>query len=241
MAGPEAAIGAAVGVAGLFNTVVAWFDYVYVAKQTWPRLQTHLLKLDNAQLRLTRWGRAVGLSGSRITDEESLKVSGEFLLNQEQEGQAVKTFEVIEEKFIQCQTICHKYRRGRREDDPRVQEHEIALFGPTWNPMRRYLHEAMKDIIEGRKNKLRTARKAKFAIYDETHLVDLIRDINDLTDTLYKIFPPPEDKQTQLCKEEVDKFIHVLQELENAIKERDPTLGSAVQSILNQKVSKNRK
>lgn len=236
MSGMEA-IGAANGIASLFKTTVEWFEYVYVARNTWQTVQTELLKLDNAQLRLTRWGKAVGLSGFQITDDDSLRATGDFVLNEEQENKAKQTFTLISQKFKACQKICIAYRKGKKEDDPAVVETEIKPFGPNWNPMRRYLHDSMRELVEGRKNKVSVARKAKFAIYDRAHLEKLVKDINDAIDALEKIYPPPPDKQGDLSKEEIENLVGVLKELNGAIKDRDPLLGSAVQTILNQKVS----
>lgn len=236
MTGMEA-IGAVNGIAGLFKTTVEWFEYVYVAQNTWATVQTELLKLDNAQLRLSRWGKAVGLSGSQVTDDESLRATGDFLLNDEQEFKAKQTFALISTKFKECQKICIGCRNGKKEDDPAVVKVEIKPFGPNWNPMRRYLHDSMRELVDGRKNKVSVTRKARFAFYDKKHLENLVKDINDAIDALEKIFPPPADKQADLSKEEIEKLVGVLKELNSAIKARDPLLGSAVQTILNQKVS----
>jgi hypothetical protein len=150
---------------------------------------------------------------------------------------AEKTFRIILQKFEACQKICHSYRKGKKEDDPSVRENEVKPFGPQWDPMRRYLHQVMQGISYGRRNKVSPLRKAKFAIYDEKHLIELTKDINDLTNQLYDLFPPPEDTQAQLSKGELEKLIDVLRELETVAKDSDPTLASAVQHILNQKVS----
>lgn len=236
MAGPEIAIGA-LGLAGLFNNAVDWFEYIYVAKQCAPRLQTHLLRLDNAELRLTRWGDGVGLSGVQIEDEESLEHSGSFLLDAGQKTRAEKTFKVILQKFEACQKISHSYRKGRKEDDSRVRESEIKPFGPASDAMRRYLHQRMRDISFGRRNRVSLLQKAKFAIYDEKHLIELVKDVNELIDDLYKLFPPPDEKQAELGKAELDKLMDVVRELGVVVRNNDPTLASAVQHILNQKVN----
>jgi hypothetical protein len=47
-------ISAASGIAGLFTTTITWFDYIYVARKAAPRLQSLIVKLGSAQLRLTR-------------------------------------------------------------------------------------------------------------------------------------------------------------------------------------------
>lgn len=234
MVGPDIAIGI-LGLAGLFNNAIDWFDYVYIAKKCGLRLQTHLLKLDNAQLRLTRWGDAVGLSGADIDDHNSLGCS--FLLSDGQKAHAERIFRSILQKFQACQDICLTYREGKKEDNRGVEQNEIKPFGSGWDPMRQYLHQKMRNISHTRKNKVTMFEKARFAIYDEKHLAGLTVDINGLVDDLYKLFPPPEEKQAQLSKEELDKLIDVLRELETVVKVHDPTLASAVQHILNQKVS----
>jgi hypothetical protein len=45
-------ISAASGIAGLFTTTITWFDYIYVARKAAPRLQSLIVKLGSAQLRL---------------------------------------------------------------------------------------------------------------------------------------------------------------------------------------------
>jgi len=236
MSGAEIVI-STLGLASLFNNAIDWFEYIYIAKQCGPRLQTHFLRLDNAQLRLTRWGDAVGLSGVQIEDDDSLEYCGSFLLDERQKAHAEDIFRVISQKFNACQQISHGYRKGKKEDDPSVRENEIKPFGPGSDPMRQYLHQKMRGISFSRKNKVSPLRKAKFAIYDEKHLIDLTKDINDLIDDLYRIFPTPEEKQAELSKGELDKLTEVLRELGTAAKGRDPTLASAVQHILNQKVA----
>ena len=49
--------------AGLFNNTVDCFEYVQIGRCFGQSYQTSLLKLDNAKLRLSRWGQSIGLSG----------------------------------------------------------------------------------------------------------------------------------------------------------------------------------
>jgi hypothetical protein len=241
MTGVVEGIGAASGLASLFNTAITWFDYVLVAKQAAPRLQSLLVKLDAAQLRLTRWGKAAGLTGSQIEDEESLKSSGSFQLDESEEQLAIGTFRAVAALFEECQKLCHSERKGKSEDDPSVRENEISPFGTVglnWNPMHRYLHRKMRDITDGRKNKVSVAQRVKFAIYKKEHLEKFIKDINDLIDELYKIHEPPAEEQNELGKEELAKFLEVVKELGVAC-DRDPVIRSAVQNILKQEASGN--
>jgi tRNA U34 5-carboxymethylaminomethyl modifying enzyme MnmG/GidA len=127
MTGVAEGIGAAAGVAGLYNTAIAWFDHIYIAKQAAPRLRSLLVKLDNAQLRLTRWGKAAGLTVQRITDEESVRNSYSFQINETQERQAIRTFQTVAMIFEECQKLCHLERKGKSSSDPSVKENEITL------------------------------------------------------------------------------------------------------------------
>ncbi|KAI3532314.1 small s protein [Colletotrichum abscissum] len=234
MTGVVEGIGAASGLAGLFNTAITWFDYVLVAKQAAPRLQSLLVKLDDAQLRMTRWGKAAGLTGLRIEDDDSLKSSDAFQLDDEQEEQAIRTFSTVAALFEECQKLCHRERKGRSEDDPSVQENEINPFGaagPNWNPMHRYLHGKMRDIIDGRRNKVPVTQRVKFAIYKKEHLEKFIKDINDHIDALYRIYNPPVEEQDALGKAELVELLQVVKELGLAA-ERDSVIHSAVQNIL---------
>ena len=57
-------VGLAVGVfalAGLFNNAVDWFEYIQIGKNFERDYHTKILQLDVAQMRLSRWGKAVGL------------------------------------------------------------------------------------------------------------------------------------------------------------------------------------
>ena len=227
-------VGAVSGLANLFNTAITWFNYVQVAKQAVPRLQSLLVRLDMAQLRLTRWGEASGLTGSSIENEEALKNSHSYQLDEQQEQQAMKTFRAVAGLFEVCQQLCHSQRNGRSADD--VKEIEIRPFGTTgtnWNPMHRYLHDKMQDIIHHRKNSVTVTERVKFAIYKKEHLEKLIKDINDHVDELYKIYSPPPEEQKKLGMDEMRDFLGVIRELHDA-SGRDPVIQSAAESILKQ-------
>ncbi|KAL6230702.1 hypothetical protein BDW75DRAFT_221917 [Aspergillus navahoensis] len=120
MTGAVEAMGAASGLANIFNTAITWFDYVLVAKQAAPRVQSLLVKLDNAQLRLTRCGKEAGLTGSQIEDNKSLKDSTSFRLDKSQEDQAIRIFQKVVTTFDERQKLCHSERNGMNNNDPDV-------------------------------------------------------------------------------------------------------------------------
>lgn len=238
MTGVAEGIGAAAGLAGLYNTAITWFDHIYVAKQAAPRLQSLLVKLDNAQLRLTRWGKAVGITGRHIIDEESVKNSYSFQLDEEQERQAIQIFQTVAIIFQECQKLCHLERKGKSSSEPSVNENEINPFDATgvkWSSMHVYLHEKIQEISQGRKNQISVPQRVKFAIYKAKHLEKLIQDINDHIDELYKIYTPSSNEQDTLGKAELAELLQVVKELGLA-SERDPLISAAVQTLFDQNV-----
>ena len=50
-----------VALAGLFNNTVECFEFVQLARTFGKNFQTSQLKLDNARLRLSRWGESLHL------------------------------------------------------------------------------------------------------------------------------------------------------------------------------------
>lgn len=240
MAEAIGAVGAANAVASLFNTALTWFEYVYIAKDTIPRLQSLVLQLDNAQLRLSRWGEAAGLGGDSI--EDGISALDTLALDQRQQSLAIETFKLICARFQKCQEICLPFRKGKTEDDPDVVKVEKSPSQVLRTSGNKYLHERMQNIVRGRKNKISVGRRAKFAIYDEKHLRELIKDINDHIDLLHQNFPLSDDtdtinKQTEQTKHEMTELLSVMKTLSDACQGHDELLGSAIGVILEQKAS----
>ena len=220
MAGLPEAIGAAAGLSALFNAAVTWFDYVYIARNSGLQFESLLLKLDNSQLRLTRWGKAVGLS-----DDSSR-------LDEDQEKHARATFQLISNIFIKFKEVCH----ADRDEKGKTVTDEEEPFGPEWkSPMSKYLHDKMQSVVSNRRTKTPLIETAKFAIYKKNRLEDLVKEINEHIDNLYHVCPPEKEEQERLGKVEFDELIHVLRTLQTAA-DRDTLLSSAVTNILNQQV-----
>ena len=50
------------GLTGLFNNAVDYFEYIQIGRYFGRSYQTSLLELGNAKLRLLQWGQSFGLS-----------------------------------------------------------------------------------------------------------------------------------------------------------------------------------
>jgi len=215
-----------VGLASLFNNAIDWFEYIYIGKNFGPRFRASLLRLDNARLRLSRWGDAVGLSGG--VDDATISNSSNW--TETEKHQAEQTLRVILEHFDAAKKISVNFRHSKTQEDPSVRENDVKT---DLDPMGQFLHDKMRNLSIRRQNRTSLFKKARFAIYDEKHLAELINKISSLTDELIKLFPPKEDQQQQLCKGEMAEFTDSFRVLSAAAKGQDELLTTAIDQILN--------
>lgn len=193
------AAGLAVGVvalAGLFNNTVECFELVQLGRSFGKSFQTSQLKLDNARLRLSRWGKSLGLDDhvhdamslqGRFSSEENVK-HAETLLGQ------------IVELFADAEGVSNKYRnRAELQDD------SLVVHDPQTDldPVMATLHHKMRQLAIDRQNQSGVRQKAKWALYQEKQFRRLIEDITDLVNDLNNLFPATQQAQRNLCDDEV--------------------------------------
>jgi hypothetical protein len=97
--------GLAVGVialAGLFNNAVDCFEYVQLGRNFSGSFQTNIIKLDNARLRLSRWGQSIGLGG----DLEEVQSLDSATLSPEDTARAEALIGQIQELFAKAEPRC---------------------------------------------------------------------------------------------------------------------------------------
>lgn len=196
------AAGLAVGVvalAGLFNNAVDCFEYVQLGRSFGTNFQTSLLKLDNARLRLSRWGAAVGLSGD-LEDARSLQGA---TVNKEDISKAESALGQILELFAEAERISAKYKRSGRPDDPTLGALEVHA---DMDAVGQSLHEKMRTLCIKRQNRSTLKQKAKWALYEEKHFNRLIEDILELVVALLELFPAAKQEQVKLCEAEVSEI-----------------------------------
>ncbi len=227
----EGVIGLAVGIAGLaalFNNVIDCFEYIYIGKNFGGDFETSLLQLDNAQLKLSRWGDAVGLSGGRITEKTSLP----SWIKPEERKSAERTLAKILNLFEDAQKKAAEFKGSKNEKDASLAEYndEKDLKGAQ-----KTYHQIMRDISFTRQNRTKLSKKFKFAVYSHSHLKTMIETITKLTSDLVTLFPDRPDlgqKEQDLCSKEVQELTNSLKELAEKIKDRDGVLAAALNEIL---------
>ena len=193
------AAGLAVGVvalAGLFNSTVECFEFVQLGRNFGKDFRTSQLKLDNARLRLSRWGKSLGLNDN-IQETQSL---GNHFGVDKDIKQAESMLGQIIDLFADAEGVSNKYKNRKKADDA-----SLMICNPQTDlePTMADLHLKMRQLSIDRQKRSGLRQKAKWALYEEKHFRRLIEDITELVNSLVDLFPASEELQRRLCATEV--------------------------------------
>ncbi|KAE8442729.1 hypothetical protein EG329_002920 [Mollisiaceae sp. DMI_Dod_QoI] len=217
-----------VALASLFNNAVECFEFIQLGRSFGKNFQTSQLKLDNARLRLSRWGFSLGLNDT-IQNVQSLEQRFGSRQNIDHaEALLGQTLEL----FADAEGVSKKYKSGRN-----VKDGSLAVFNPhtDLDPTNIYLHNKMRQLSIERQNRTSLQRKAKWALYEEKRFRRLIEDVTELVNDLVELFPASQAIQQQLCEKEVSiigatEGISVLREI---AAEQDEFLEEALAKVPN--------
>lgn len=227
--------GLAVGVfaiAGLFNNAVDCFGYVQLGRNLEKDFTTCVLKLGDARLRLSRWGKAVGLSGDLQDTEE---------LNRTFRAEEIR--EIAEERlkhilglFADAEGISRKFQSGNKSN-----KNALQLYNPPddLDPEMSSVCEKLRILSVKRQNSTPLRHRAKWALYEEKHFRELIEDISSTVDGLISLFPSADTTQRKLCDQEAAELVtnETRQILRNITAEQDRLLESAIAGMAGRLVS----
>jgi hypothetical protein len=185
-----------VSLASLLNNTLDCFEYVQLGRSFGKHYTTSQLRLDNARLRLSRWGKSIGLnedpqdstSLARHFDSEATIKHAEALLGQ--------TLDL----FAEAEGVSKKYKSRAQPDDG-----SLFVCNPQTDldPCPAELHQKMRQLSLDRQNSSGLRQKVKWALYQEKQFRRLIEDIMELVDNLVMLFPNSQQYQRQLCDAEV--------------------------------------
>lgn len=211
--------GLALAVLGAFNNTIQCFDYVYLARKFDRDAQSAVLKLDIARLRLSRWGRSIGLN--RVDDQTSTLPG--ISAPPEDHEKAQELLMHIRKLFDEA---ANKSSQLKIDDKVTAAEDAERDLDSTTSSLSIRLGR-----LATRNFKLRNLlQRTKWALYSEKHVRRLIEDIKDATDGLHELFPAAQQAQKKLCEEEAEdlareKNVGILEPL---TAEQDPDLNTAV-------------
>ncbi|KAH7157711.1 prion-inhibition and propagation-domain-containing protein [Dactylonectria estremocensis] len=211
----ELAIGI-VSLATTFDTIINCFEYIHLGKTFGADFDDCVITLDNARLKLSRWGQAVGLDQVK---ENTVSLRG-TKLSKENIPEAEKRLGFILNEIQKVKKLSGKFDQS-------------LVLSPEWlssNAMA--LHEQMDKLARGRQNRLSMPDKVKWAIYDRKHFKSMIEKIGHHTEALVDLFPPEKDLEKPLCDNETLAFCESLRWLKDAIMTRDEKLAKALDAVL---------
>ncbi len=221
-----------VTLAGLFNNAVDCFEYVQLGHNLSTNFQTCLFKLDNARLRLSRWGQSIGLSGNvaNLQSLESTALSTDDISKAESLlGQVLKLFADAEGVSLKFKT-----RVGITDSSLKILDVQADM-----DSVGRSLHEKMRELSIKRQNGTALRQKVKWALYEEKHFRRLIEDVIALVNNLVEMFPASQALQKKLCVREASEIgtSQGLPILKSIVASQDRDLDAAISNVLESSVS----
>jgi len=220
----------AVGVAalaGLFETAIDGFCYIRAGREFGTEFQTSCLQLDNAQLRLSRWGEAVGLgsqTAATVTLETTTVQKKDIERAEERLGHIILLFQHAE-----------KLTNDYRAENSTQGETEIDTIMP---PATRTLRERTLKICRQRQRSKSVGKKAKWAVYERDHFKSLVGNVDTLVRDLAELFPATQSAQKTLCNQEAEEFrdVKALATLKDIADAHDALLAEALAKLAGQSV-----
>lgn len=217
-----------VALSALFNNAVECFEFVQLSRTFGKDYQTNQLKLDNARLRLSRWGKSLCLD-ENVRDAKSLqgRFGSELTVKH-----AEALLGQIVELFADAEGVSSKYKSRAASQDDR-----LAVYDPQadLDPAMAKLHDKMRHLAIERQNRSGVRQKVKWVLYQEKQFRRLIEDITELVDSLVELFPAAQQIQRDLCDVEVSNIegadaLAVLREISAA---QDKLLEQAIMKSTN--------
>ncbi|KAI1608988.1 small s protein [Exophiala viscosa] len=200
-------VGLALALPSAFNNAVQYF-------------QIATLKLDISKLRLSRWGRSVGLHEV----EEHAQVVPTLAGSRKDHQKAKELLYDIVDLFENAERTSSKLKPLTKEPDV----HTAGDLDETWASLHRQLVTISQKWLKPRQ----ILEKAKWALYKGKHLNKLIQDITELVNGLVELFPAARPEQRLLCEQDgselaSDENVSLVAPL---IAELDPELSAFIKS-----------
>ncbi|KAK7946951.1 uncharacterized protein PG986_011272 [Apiospora aurea] len=134
--------GGAARIYSRLSTALSWFNHVCIARDAVLKTGSLMPKLDNAELRLSRWGHSVDLcvDTSKLSDEQKDRVQ--------------EPLDRFAGKFATCFFDClaDEEEKSYNIGIENWKYDEVEPFGPDWpNPTTRHLHEKTQALAAGRR------------------------------------------------------------------------------------------
>ncbi|KAI2638727.1 small s protein [Hypomontagnella submonticulosa] len=167
----------AIGIATAFSTCVACFNSIQEGRHFGRDLQTKILILQSARLRLMQWGKAV-----HIGEDPKL---GKPDATAEETQTATQTLYQIVTLFLAADKISKKYNKLGRKAFlalPTGALENVAIDDVM-------IQKAMEKVAAERRRKTRIWKLSSWSLYHNSEFEKLITNIASLVENLERLFP----------------------------------------------------
>jgi hypothetical protein len=171
----------------LFQAAITCFTCVRIAKSFGSNLQTYTLRLEVLHLRLSRWGKVVGLT-EKVDDIRNLKTK---VLESQDIKIAESLLKQIERLF---ETVGKTSPEPKDTTESDLNHHDNLL-------------DRMRNISIHRHRDSAITKKAKWYLYARNEMASLIDNLDKLISGLCDLFPSDADTTSQLCDEEASQLL----------------------------------
>lgn len=182
---------------GIFVSCVECYAYIQFGRDFKRDFAFTLSKLEATELRLTRWGKSMGI------ESPDTKLQWQNY-DEEHVVKAYRWLEQIKEAFDCAMEQSARYAQNAEPDDLQVMD-SFAEINRAESSLK-LLHLSMRKINNSRTEawKPRKRDRLAWAIYRKGSFEDLVDKLADLVKSLVELFPAVQDIQQQLCMEEVN-------------------------------------
>lgn len=229
MAEPVSLTLAVVSLAGLFNNAIVDFEYIQLGKNFATDFEICRTKMACQQLRLSRWGAAVGINGN-ATSVNSLS---DVKVEQHEVKTAEDCLGHIAELFAEYRGKSRRYEQGRSGSQELVSDD---------SPKSRSLLDRMHTIVAARRQETGALVRVRWALYERKNFDRLLEDLRGHISDLVELWPAIKEQQQKLCQEEAKELAkeESVSELVKVASEGDPDLENALGIAVSPEVSPRR-
>ncbi|WXC51014.1 hypothetical protein QX201_010719 [Fusarium graminearum] len=222
-------------ITSLFSTVLQAFEFIQVARTFENEAGIYQSKLAIIQLRLSRWGEAIGLDPDHEAKpaEETLKSS--------QPSLAIKTdAEAVEEILDNINRALKNAKRESANWKPTGDDMGLDDDDGDLQPRYKRLKTMIRHIVEKRCRQITTGvRGAKWALYKKEQCETFTTRLLELIEQLEKTVQS-EGKLDELSQSESKVLSESLKTLLEAVGDVDPRLKAAASEMLRDKSETNK-
>ncbi|KAF6810604.1 small s protein [Colletotrichum plurivorum] len=168
-------VAGALSIAALFNSCVESFQYIQLGRRFEQDYEGYRLRLDVAQVRLSRWGQAVQINDSPRFVQLRLD---------DKEAQLAKS--ILE----QIATLFESARRKSRQYEQAAENQALLVFDDeAMGRTNQRLHEKLTQRFRTTRKQPSLVKRTSWALYDARNLERLVGQISSFVEELEELFP----------------------------------------------------